>query len=67
MAAVASLRAFTARPCTQRPGRRAVQVQAAETVKSAAPAAVKVRGSGAHTQQGTVRWVCGLGQPPMCT
>ena len=56
MAAVASLRAFTARPCTHRPGRRTVQVQAAEIAKSAAPpVAAKVRGSAAHTQQGTVR------------
>ncbi|KAI3424897.1 hypothetical protein D9Q98_008281 [Chlorella vulgaris] len=51
------LRAFSAAPCVYRPSRHAVCAQAVEgsTKTAGAPVAVKLKGSGVHTRQGTSR------------
>ncbi|EFN53124.1 hypothetical protein CHLNCDRAFT_137480 [Chlorella variabilis] len=54
----ACLRAFTARPCSQRVSyRRPVFAQAEGATKTAAPVAVKLKDAGYNTRQGTSRQV----------
>ncbi|KAL4437229.1 hypothetical protein ABPG75_004368 [Micractinium tetrahymenae] len=54
MASAVCVRAFSARPCTQRTSRRAVVVKAVDTT-AASPVAIKLKDAGSSTRQGTSR------------